>query len=447
MLSLIVYLKYDLSLCKVENVRSAVAVDAGGWNEDGKGENIWDHLVHNGPFVVTNNDTGDVACDSYHKYKEDVAMLKELGVNHYRFSLSWSRLLPNGFANKVNEAGVQYYKNLIKELKDNGIEPLVTLYHWDLPQPLQELGGFLNASFVDWFGDYAELCFELFGDDVSNWFTFNEPGIICVFGYGYGWVAPMWGIYINPLINGDHSSIVKEQIARRSKQQGFEKSRLPEFTEEEQTYLKGALDVIGINHYTSYLVAAQQSPDPTAMGFYADLEVIKIQPDDWEKGGQDFLRVVPWGIRKLLKWVKDTFNNPKIIITENGFSDNAVDLLDDDRRINYIQSYLSNVRDAMETDGVNVLGYTVWSLMDNLEWNCGYTVKYGLYHVDFNSPNRTRTMKKSGEYYKEALESYLTNIYLDPCFVLVVLRISKIILKNRIITKYNERETKINGKK
>ncbi|VEN50232.1 unnamed protein product [Callosobruchus maculatus] len=146
----------------------------GGWNEDGKGEHIWDRLVHKGPFTVKNNDTGDVACDSYHKYKEDVVMLKELGVNHYRFSLSWSRLLPNGFANKVNKAGVQYYKNLIKELKDNGIEPLVTLYHWDLPQPLQELGGFLNSNIVD-----------------CNWFTFNEPVMICEIGYGYGYSAPL----------------------------------------------------------------------------------------------------------------------------------------------------------------------------------------------------------------------------------------------------------------
>ncbi|VEN38780.1 unnamed protein product, partial [Callosobruchus maculatus] len=442
----------------------------GGWNEDGKGENIWDHLVHMGPFVVKNNDTGDVACDSYHKYKEDVAMLKELGVNHYRFSISWSRLLPTGFTNKVNEAGVQYYKNLIKELKDNGIEPLVTLYHWDLPQPLQDLGGFFNDNFIDWFGDYAELCFELFGDDVTNWLTFNEPRMICVFGYGYGWYAPLikspgigdymcaknlvlaharawhiydakfrttqkgtvgfvidsdwwepssnktedlaaaemarqfvWGTFINPLINGDHSSIVKEQIASRSKRQGYKRSRLPEFTEAQKKYLKGTLDIIGLNHYSTTLISAQKSHNLNALGFFSDSEVDSRQPDDWERTASEYLRVVPWGMRKLLKWVKDTYNNPKIIITENGYNDDKVKLLEDDRRIYYIQNYLSNVRDAMEKDGVNVVGYTVWSLMDNLEWISGYTLKYGLYNVDFNSPNRTRTMKKSAQYYKKVI--------------------------------------------
>ncbi|VEN50233.1 unnamed protein product [Callosobruchus maculatus] len=442
----------------------------GGWNEDGKGENIWDHLVHTNPTAVANNDTGDTACDSYHKYKEDVAMLKYLGVSHYRFSLSWTRLLPNGFANKVNQRGVQYYKNLIKELKDNGIQPLVTLYHWEMPQTLQELGGFLNNNFIDWFGDYAELCFKLFGDDVTNWLTFNEPGPICQHGYGLGDLAPLykspgigeyicgknlvlaharawhiyddlfrskqkgsvgividsrwfepetnktediqaaevmrhfvWGTYINPLINGDHSSIVKEKIAKRSKQQGFKRSRLPEFTEEEQKYLKGTLDIIGLNHYSTYLISAQKHPDPDAMGFYVDCEAVARQSDDWEKGGTDWMRVVPWGIRKLLKWIKHTFNNPKIMITENGFCDNKDKLLDDDRRINYIKTYLSNIRDAMDKDGVNVVGYTLWSLMDNFEWTLGYTQKFGIYHVDFNSPNRTRTKKKSADYYKKVI--------------------------------------------
>ncbi|CAH1955173.1 unnamed protein product [Acanthoscelides obtectus] len=367
-------------------------------------------------------------------------MLKDLGVSHYRFSISWSRLLPTGFADKVNKAGVQYYKNLIKELKANGIEPLVTLYHWDLPQPLQVLGGFLNDNFVDWFGDYAQLCFDLFGDDVSNWLTFNEPISICQQGYGNGRKAPLitspgigeyicgktmmiaharawhiydkeyrskqkgsvgfvvdsswyepnsnktadieasemklqfvWGMYINPLINGDHSSILKKQIAKRSKQQGFKRSRLPEFTKEEQKYLKGTLDIIGLNHYSTSMVSAQKNPDPDAMGFYVDCEVNEWQADDWEKSGSDWLRVVPWGIRKLLKWIKVNFNNTKILITENGYSDNGEKDLKDDRRIHYVKSYLSNIRDAMDKDGVNVVGYTLWSLMDNFEWNRGYT--------------------------------------------------------------------------
>lgn len=132
------------------------------------------------------HDNGDVACDSYHKYMEDVEMLKYLEVNHYRFSLSWSRILPTGLVNKINQPGVNYYKNLIAALKHEGIEPFVTLYHWDLPQPLLDLGGWPSPLLVDYFADYARLAFELFGDDVKYWMTFNEPHQTCQSGYGYG---------------------------------------------------------------------------------------------------------------------------------------------------------------------------------------------------------------------------------------------------------------------
>ncbi|KAJ8978935.1 hypothetical protein NQ317_002996 [Molorchus minor] len=138
------------------------------WDEDGKGQNIWDNLTHAYPELIKDQNNGDVACDSYHKYKEDVAMLKELGVNHYRLSISWSRILPTGFPYKINEAGVQYYRNFIKELKENGIEPLVTIFHWDTPQGIH----------------------ELFGNDVKYWLTFNEPKQTCQQGYGSGKNAP-----------------------------------------------------------------------------------------------------------------------------------------------------------------------------------------------------------------------------------------------------------------
>ncbi|KAJ8936595.1 hypothetical protein NQ314_012210 [Rhamnusium bicolor] len=158
--------------------------------EDGKGENIWDYLTHEHPEWVDGRGNGDIACDSYHKYKEDVAILKDLGVNHYRFSLSWSRILPDGTINKINDAGVQYYKNLLKELLDNDIIPVVTLYHWDLPQPLQEAGGWVDEFIVNKYVDYVRLAFQLFGDDVKYWATFNEPKQTCLQGYGYGSMAP-----------------------------------------------------------------------------------------------------------------------------------------------------------------------------------------------------------------------------------------------------------------
>lgn len=162
----------------------------GGWNADGKGENIWDHMSHSPRSLILNNQTGDIACDSYGKYKEDVQMLKNLGVNHYRFSISWSRVLPTGYTNVINEAGVQYYRNLVSELMANNITPYVTLYHWDLPQPLQDLGGWPNPLLSDIYAEFARIMFSLLGDQVKNWFTFNEVKQICEEGYGIGNKAP-----------------------------------------------------------------------------------------------------------------------------------------------------------------------------------------------------------------------------------------------------------------
>ncbi|CAG9836032.1 unnamed protein product [Diabrotica balteata] len=162
----------------------------GAWNEDGKGEGNWDRVAHTIPNFIYHNDSGDVTCDSYHQWEEDIRILKELKVTHYRFSISWPRLLPLGLNLEVNQAGVDYYKNLIKALKAANIEPYVTLFHWDLPQFLEELGGWPNPEIVSWYSEYAKLCFELFGDDVKHWMTFNEPKQTCTNGYGTGVYAP-----------------------------------------------------------------------------------------------------------------------------------------------------------------------------------------------------------------------------------------------------------------
>ncbi|KAI8423010.1 hypothetical protein MSG28_014098 [Choristoneura fumiferana] len=163
----------------------------GAWNEDGKGENIWDHMTHTNPTVIKDVSNGDVATDSYHNYKRDVEMMRELGLDAYRFSLSWSRILPSGFTNEVNQAGVDFYNNYINEMLKYNIKPMVTLYHWDLPQKLQELGGFMNPMVSDWFEDYARLAYQLFGDRVKLWITFNEPREVCYQGYGYNTKAPI----------------------------------------------------------------------------------------------------------------------------------------------------------------------------------------------------------------------------------------------------------------
>nr|AHZ59655.1 glycoside hydrolase family 1 [Phyllotreta striolata] len=445
----------------------------GAWNLDGKGENIWDRAIHTNRSFTKNGDSGDVACDSYHLYKEDVQNLQYLGVNHYRFSISWSRLLPDGLAHRVNQAGVEYYRNLIAELRKNHIEPFVTLFHWDLPQTLQDLGGFPNPEFVRWYSEYARLCFQLFGADVKYWMTFNEPKQTCTRGYGVGDYAPAiqspgeaeylcvknlllahatawniyqkdfkakyegevgividsnwwepenstdvedqqasetmlqftFGLYANPLHAGDFPDLVKNKVLSRSLAQGFQASRLPAFTDAERRLLKGSYDFFGVNMYSSALVTPERDPDPESMGYKPDSEVRSWFDPSWEKGASSWLVVTPWGARKLLKWIAGAYGNPKVYVTENGYSDFNGTLEDDGTRVKYIQQYLSSIKDAMDEDKVNVKGYTVWSLMDNLEWLFGYTNKFGLFQVDFDDPKRTRKPKNSAKFYKKLIET------------------------------------------
>ncbi|KAJ8963456.1 hypothetical protein NQ318_018938 [Aromia moschata] len=416
----------------------------GAWNRDGKGANIWDYLTHTNSSMIKNRSNGDVACDSYHKYKEDVRLLKHLGVQAYRFSISWSRILPTGYTNRINKPGVQYYKDLIGELRANGIEPMVTLYHWDLPQPLQEIGGWPNEALADIFAEYARTAFDLFGDDVKRWITFNEPRQICYEGYGIGEKAPAiscsgiaeyqcahtlikahakayhlyqdkfkqsqggkvgivvdtdwyepasnsskdreaadrtiqfrWGWYVNPLVHGDYPKVMINRIAQRSAKEGFSRSRLPAFSAEEIKYIKGSYDFLGLNQYASSLVKYREEAEIGEPSYIKDVGTTIYRDPLWEKGASDWLYVVPWGLGKVLKWIKKNYNNPEIIITENGYSDHD-GTLNDDKRIKYIRDYLSSALSAIYEDGVKLSGYTVWSLMDNFEWYSGYTLTSGI---------------------------------------------------------------------
>ncbi|XP_049938951.1 myrosinase 1-like [Schistocerca serialis cubense] len=255
-----------------------------------KGESIRDYFFHNHPEYTT-GDTGDVSCDSYHKYQEDVQMLRALKANVYRFLISWARVLPTGDLDVINQGGIDYYNNLINELLANGIQPLVTMYHWDLPQALQYIGGWSNGLLVDYFVEYARTLFENFGDRVKWWIKINAPAGL-VNGYAVNEVAP-------------------------------------------------SQPASGIGDYLATHTA------------------IKAHARVWHQ--------------------YDEQTEP--------------------RRT----GYLGAVLEAIYTDGVPVIGHLAWSLMDTLEWNAGFTAKYGLYEVDFNSPNRTRTPKDSAVFMAEVL--------------------------------------------
>ncbi|KOB67338.1 Uncharacterized protein OBRU01_19962 [Operophtera brumata] len=414
----------------------------GAWNKDGKAENIWDRLTHGDPSLITDCSNGDIAADSYHLYKRDVEMMRELGLDYYRFSLSWSRILPTSFPDKINEAGVAYYNNLIDEMLKYNIEPMVTLYHWDLPQKLQEMGGWTNPHIVEWYADYARVAFERFGDRVKYWITMNEPREVCYQGYGGVSMAPRLNIqgiadymctknllmahatayhlydkefrpkqggsifitlsahWYEPATENDVLA-AEETNQVESQAQGFPRSRLPEFTPEEVEYVKGTSDFFGLNHYSTYLAYRNESVEGVhdSPSYYDDIDVIIYQSSEWEHGASSFLKVVPWGFYNLLSKIKEDFDNPPVIITENGFSTHTTGL-NDDKRISYFRRYLSAMLDAME-DGADVRAYTAWSIMDNFEW----MERFGLYEVDYESPERTRTPRKSAFVYKEILRT------------------------------------------
>ncbi|XP_022915650.2 myrosinase 1-like [Onthophagus taurus] len=442
----------------------------GGWNASGKGENIWDVLTHNRPELIYDQSNGDIACDTYNKAITDVQLLKSLGVDFYRFSFSWSRILPVGTSNKINPDGIRYYNELIDELLKNGIKPFATMFHWDLPQPLQEIGGWPNPVVADLFVDYANVLFEHFGDRVKDWITFNEPAVFCGGGYEDGSKAPAYkgngfGVYLcahtvlrahgkayrlyeskykasqggrvgitldtywfepssdkpedieageitiqmnfgwfaHPIYSkeGDYPSVMKERIAEKSSTEGFPRSRLPEFTPEEIEEIRGSSDFFGLNHYTTN----KCTPLPAGWGIppsqWTDIGTMCYYETNWEIGASSWLAVVPWGFRKLLVWIKNEYNNPEVIITENGFSDKGE--LNDCRRINYYNTYLEELLKAIHEDGCNISGYTAWSFLDNFEWMRGFTEKFGVIYVDFDDPDRSRTPKMSYYVYKNIL--------------------------------------------
>ena len=419
----------------------------GAWQEDGKGPSIWDRFAHT-PGKILNDDTGDVALDHYHRYKEDVQHMKALGGRAYRFSISWPRIFPDG-AGQPNAKGLDFYQRLTDELLANGIEPYATLYHWDLPQALQDsLGGWESADTAKAFADYAGYVAEKLSDRVKHYFTINELNTFVELGYGTGLFAP--GLRLAPArlnqvrhhavlghglavqairarakasvglaeniatavpVIETADNIAAAETATRELNAGYLTVILegrytdaflqaagadaPKFTPEELRAIASPLDFVGINVYTArYVRAVAASPG------YELLPFPKSHPrmaSSWQFFAPEALYWAPRHLQKIWN-VKD------IYITENGCgtTDDAVvdGDIDDTDRVMFLRSYLATLQRAT-AEGVPVRGYFLWSLFDNFEWTSGYATRFGLIRVDF--ANQRRSPKLSAAYYAEVI--------------------------------------------
>ena len=423
----------------------------GAWNEDGKGESIWDRFVHT-PGNVKGAATGDVACDSYHRYNEDVALLKQLNVKSYRYSISWPRIQADG-TGKPNPKGLDYYKRVTDAILEAKIRPLCTLYHWDLPQKLEDAGGWPNRDLAGRFTEYAEIVTRALGDRISHWCIFNEPWVFTFLGYAYGTHAPARKNFVECMRATHVVNIAQGQAFRAMKAvnpkfevgTAFSMSHCQPATNSEedrkaadrahalgniwfvQPAMKGEypaafpgpnplemmgvrpgdmelcrapLDFLGINYYRRQLVSAiPPGEGESATGVHNfDAHQGPLTDFAWE--------VWPDSFYELLMRISREYKGTAMEITENGCS--YLDCPDehgrvaDERRIEFTRSYLQRLGLAL-LHGAYVRSYHHWSLMDNFEWAEGYAQRFGLVFVDFRSLKRT--MKDSGKWYAKLAET------------------------------------------
>ena len=416
---------------------------------DGAGPSIWQRFSHI-PGRMTNGDTGDVACDHYHRYKEDVALMKTLGLQAYRFSIAWSRILPEG-TGRVNEGGLDFYKRLTDELLANGIKPMATLYHWDLPAALDDRGGWLNRDIAQWFAEYAEVMFRALGDRVQWWATLNEPWVVVDGGYLHGALAPghknMFeapiashnllrahgaavrayralglekpiGIVVNLEPKYSASDDEEDLAANRRADAYMNRQYLdplfrgsypeefpdmwgeawPDFPADDFALIGEKIDFVGINYYLRAITKADPSV-PIERARRVPPKHALYTTTDWE--------VFPQALEDLMVWFRERYGDTPIYITENGsaFYDphKPIDgAIDDPLRVYYLREHLKALHRAIAR-GVDVRGYFVWSLLDNLEWSHGFTKRFGIIHVDFETLQRT--IKRSGYYYRNVIAS------------------------------------------
>lgn len=420
----------------------------GAWNEDGKGESIWDRFAHR-RYMVLNGDTGDIACDHYHRWRDDVALMRSLGLQTYRFSIAWTRVLPQG-RGAVNAKGLDFYDKLVDELLAARIAPNVTLNHWDLPQALQDLGGWPARDCAGWFADYAGVVFKRLGDRVRFWATHNEPWCTAFLGYGNGHHAP--GLCdASQAYQAVHHLLLGHGLAVQAFRQGgytgqigivFNPQHYVAFSDREadlaardRAYANGVslfLDPIYHGRYpqalldwigphapqvqTGDLAAIRQPIDFLGVNYYTtevvshsvDGGVLKahgqqLSAPGWGRTEMGW-SVNPPGLTLLLLDLKAKYGNPPMYVTESGcaFHDqpDSQGFCDDTTRVNFLRDHFRAAHAALKA-GVDLRGYYVWSLLDNFEWAWGYSRRFGLVRVDYDT--QRRIPKHSARWYSEVI--------------------------------------------
>ena len=413
--------------------------------EDGRGASIWDTFARR-PGAIADGTTGDVACDHYHRYPEDARLMADLGARAYRFSVSWPRVLPDG-TGAVNQRGVDFYQRLVDALLDAGVQPLVNLFHWDLPQALQDRGGFANAEVVGWFTDYTSLIAANIGDRVKDWMTFNEPAVYAFLGHADGIHAPGlrdWPTAIRVADNELRAHAAAAQAIRAVVDGAkigvaIDVNQVAPATDSERdrlaaTQWSSARDAwfldplfgrgypaLGLEahraagHLEGIDLAAPPAGDLDYLGLnYYRRDSVSARSDDafdWEIGAapgseqtQMGWHVAPDGLRDVLLELNATYAPREIVVTENGASyPDAVDpdgRVHDDDRISYLARHVDAASEALAA-GVPLTGWYVWSLLDNYEWSLGYTRRFGLVRVDYDT--QRRTPKDSARWYQRLI--------------------------------------------
>lgn len=424
---------------------------------DGAGPSIWTRFAHT-PGMTLNGDTGDVACDHYRRWKDDVKLMRELGLQAYRFSVSWSRILPEG-TGRVNQAGLDFYSRLVDELLANGIEPLLTLYHWDMPAALDDRGGWLNRDCADWFAEYGRVMYRALDGRVKKWVTLNEPWVITDGGYLHGALAPGHrsrfeapiashnlmrahgaavqayraegkheiGLVVNiepkyAATDSAEDAAAVERAHAYMNEQYLDPALLgsyppelreifgeawPEWPQADFELIQQKLDFIGVNYYTRSVTKAAES-------YPLNTGVVRQPLGTYTETGWE---VFPQGLTDTLTWVKQRYGDIPMYITENGaaFFDPPVAEPDasgerrvrDPLRMDYLQKHIGAIHDAIQA-GCDIRGYMVWSLLDNLEWSLGYSKRFGVVHVNYGT--QERTPKDSARWYSKVIASNGTHL-------------------------------------